>query len=438
MTPDTGATRVLMTDSAFVSVRSSDRFHGLSNHICHSRPFQRQLNAHRFAVSPDLKYVLLAATDAPPTGGQFASTNSHANSDHDPDDTDGAGGTDTHPETARYSVYEVANRNIFPLSHLDGALKPPLLQLVRWAPLPPKQPPPLVVPAGPAGIRSEAVPPPQGVAFVHANDVYYKPRVQHDLVCRLTTTGRPGLVYNGVPDWLYANTPDLRGGDTLAFSPNGAWLAFVAYNDTAVDRYEYTWLGDSWKYPQIRSIRYPKEGSRQPNVTVFVVDLSALKLIQRIRVQPPVEVLAQLEASGGVYVGRVQWASGSQLSVTFMDRAQRMAVTALCTAPAFVCHAAHTETTADSGGDGGGGGTVLANDAVVFSQRSRVSGDDVAVALPVGGGGGNRSAASGTSAASFGVNEFDAHGGENGGGVGGARFMLKRLPVRDGEHGYYR
>lgn len=336
----------------------------------------------------------------------------------------------------------MANRNIFPLSHLDGALNPPLLQLVRWAPVPPKVPAPLVVPAGAAGIRSEPVPPPQGIAFVHANDVYYKPRVQHDLVCRLTTSGLAGLVYNGVPDWLYANTADLRGGDALAFSPDGAWLAFVAYNDSAVDRYEYTWLGDSWKYPQIRSIRYPKEGSRQPNVTVFVVDLSALKLIQRIRVQPPVAVLAQLQASGGLYVGRVQWASATQLSVTWMDRAQSVAVTALCTAPAFVCHAAHTETTAD------GGATVLVNDAVVYSQRSRIGDDDdgdapvvVVAAVDGSGAGGNRSATTAAAAATqtaFGVNEFDAHGGTNGGGMGGARFMLKRLPVRDGEHGYYR
>lgn len=29
----------------------------------------------------------------------------------------------------------------------------------------------------------------QAIAFVHENDIYYKPKVQQDLVCRITTTG---------------------------------------------------------------------------------------------------------------------------------------------------------------------------------------------------------------------------------------------------------
>jgi len=29
----------------------------------------------------------------------------------------------------------------------------------------------------------------QAIAFVHENDIYYKPKVQGELVCRITTTG---------------------------------------------------------------------------------------------------------------------------------------------------------------------------------------------------------------------------------------------------------
>lgn len=29
----------------------------------------------------------------------------------------------------------------------------------------------------------------QAIAFVHENDIYYKPKVQQDLVCRITSTG---------------------------------------------------------------------------------------------------------------------------------------------------------------------------------------------------------------------------------------------------------
>lgn len=392
-------------------------------------------------MSPDLKYVLLAADLS----------------------------TNTHPPAARYSVYEVANRNIFPLSPFDNAQHPPLLQLVRWAPAAPAKPTSVgtvsvvasasvsaasnaagaAAAAASAAASAQSQAPAQGVAFVYANDIYYKPKVQHDLVCRLTTTGQQGLVYNGVPDWLYANTPQLRDGDdadggagnnradsgseTLSFSPDGAYLAFVTFNDTAVDRYEYTWLGDSWKYPQIRSIRYPKEGSRMPNVTVYVVDLSALKLIQRIRVQPPV-ALAAAAAMNALYVGRIEWSAAHQLSVTFMDRAQSVAVTALCSAPAFACRTAHTEAIVDED-------VVLVNDRTVYSRLNvgPASLEVEAAGDFVSGGANpakteNRSSI-GTSTA-FNANEFETA--NSGAAPSSAGFMLKRLPVRDGEHGHYR
>lgn len=72
---------------------------------------------------------------------------------------------------------------------------------------------------------------------MHENDVYYKPRVQHDLVCRLTESGRTGVVYNGRPDWLYENTEELRS-DALVFSPDGGYLVYMEFNDTVVDEYE--------------------------------------------------------------------------------------------------------------------------------------------------------------------------------------------------------
>lgn len=72
---------------------------------------------------------------------------------------------------------------------------------------------------------------------MHNNDLYYKPRVQHDLVCRITNTGVAGEVYNAVPDWLYDNTPELKT-ETVAFSTDGSYLSFMSFNDTDVDRYE--------------------------------------------------------------------------------------------------------------------------------------------------------------------------------------------------------
>lgn len=95
--------------------------------------------------------------------------------------------------------------------------------------------------------------------------------------------------------------------------------------------YRYTWLGDNWKYPQIRSIRYPKEGSNNPNVTVYVVDLSILKYINKIQIRPPDSI------RNNSYVGNMIWVSAVDLSVTYMNREQTTALTIMCRAPNFTC-----------------------------------------------------------------------------------------------------
>lgn len=158
---------------------------------------QRQLNADHFAVSPDRRFVLLGADN------------------------------DTTADAARYSIYELSNHNIFPLSHQDRALRAPLLQHVLWAPSRPDE----ATGAGGDGQQQ------QGIAFVHENDVYYKPRVEHDLVCRVTVSGIAGRVYNGRLDWFYSNTEELRS-DAMMFSADGGYLAYMEFNDTAVDTYE--------------------------------------------------------------------------------------------------------------------------------------------------------------------------------------------------------
>lgn len=81
----------------------------------------------------------------------------------------------------------------------------------------------------------------QAIAFVHHNDIYYKPKVQGELVCRITQTGAAGILYNGVPDWTYENVPELESRRTsIAFSPDGLFLAFLTFNDSDVN--EYKWV----------------------------------------------------------------------------------------------------------------------------------------------------------------------------------------------------
>ena len=235
-------------------------------------------------VSPDIKYVLLAS------------------------DTERDG-------TSNYHVYEVQTQNHFPLS--SEPRNPPRLQRVLWAPNTTKT-------INRYKIKTQAI------AFVYKNDVYFKPKVKSDLVCRITTTGEDGIIYNGVPNWMYSNTPELHS-ETLAFSPDGIYLAFLQFNDSQVREYQYTWLGDNQKYPSVKSVRYAKATTVNPNVTVLIANLLALKLIDIQQIRLPASV------KNGSYIGGMTWISNKDLSVTVTERDQGSAVTCICRAPQFNC-----------------------------------------------------------------------------------------------------
>lgn len=153
---------------------------------------------------------------------------------------------------SRYHVYEVQTRNHFSLSPQEGARNPPRLQRVQWAPnsiakvasisQSMGQSLPLGGTVGSSansnsGSSSSSKSASQAIAFVHDNDLYYKPKVQNDLVCRITTTGEKGVIYNGIPNWMYSNIPELKS-ETLAFSPDGMFLSFLMFNDSLVKEYQ--------------------------------------------------------------------------------------------------------------------------------------------------------------------------------------------------------
>ncbi len=39
--------------------------------------------------------------------------------------------------------------------------------------------------------------------FVYEGDIYYYPNPKQNKTFRLTSSARPGIIYNGIPDWLY-------------------------------------------------------------------------------------------------------------------------------------------------------------------------------------------------------------------------------------------
>lgn len=108
----------------------------------------------------------------------------------------------------------------------------------------------------------------------------------------------------------------------------------------------------------------------------------------------------------------MQWISNTDLSVTLTNRWQTKAITILCRAPAFNCIEVYTEQAIDDG-------FVLLNDKPLFSRFDHYNFQD--------GTKDNNANNKANTNRVMSENEFQKGG-----------FMLKRLPVRDGEHGYYR
>ncbi|XP_049546187.1 uncharacterized protein LOC125957484 isoform X1 [Anopheles darlingi] len=393
----------------------------------------RQLNVNSYDVSPDRNFVLLYAAS-----GHALQFN------------------------RSFYIYDLATSNVFPLSVKEGDQQAPLLQHVLWAPNA------SVAAAGvfgggtdrggywatsgekghhqqqqqqhhhqhqqqPTGPASSS----QGIAFVHHGDIYYKPRVQYDLICRITTNGNDGYVLNGVPDWLYANVPELKG-PTLLFSPNGKFLSFLSFNVSGVQQYQYLWYGDGQPYPKIRNIRYPKVHSPNPHVTVSVVDLGVLKYSQSSQKQ--IGVPAHIGAADS-YVGGLRWLSSTELSVTYASRNQSQAHVLLCRAPEFNCIEVFQEKAVANSWVLIGetplfiGGKLAGGEAGLLEPDTRsVLQDPVATSTTT---------SPTTTTTTTGPGPQAQAQGQAGAGGGGSTvpkhlYMLKRLNVRDGSHGYYR
>ncbi|KAM3958199.1 LOW QUALITY PROTEIN: inactive dipeptidyl peptidase 10 [Aphomia sociella] len=242
----------------------------------------RELNAVDFKVSADLKFVLLISDVRP--GWR-------------------------HARLARYHVYDVINRNKIPVSPVEDDHSP-LLQYAEWSP---------------TGA---------GLVFVHDNDIYYKPKMLKTLVCRITKSGIPGVIFNGVPDFLY-ETEVLRLDRALWFSPDGQTLMYVTYNNSQVQQHKYPWYGldqqEPPAYPSIKTLRYPKVYTNNPVATVYVVSLKTLKYLfpHPIQFTPPVDK--------SWYVRWTGWISERQIAVLLLNRPQNFSIVSICNAAQYNC-----------------------------------------------------------------------------------------------------
>ena len=158
---------------------------------------------------------------------------------------------------------------------------------------------------------------PQGdkVAYVHHNNVMLH-IVGEEGALAVTTDGRPQHVINGVPDWVYQE--ELSMLSSLRWSPDGATLAFMRWDETHVPMYSMTlYQGDCNQhddyalYPGRFDFKYPVAGERNSDVNVHTYEVATgeVRTVEFIR-----------SAQG--YVSSIDFAPTGQLMLGLFNRKQ--------------------------------------------------------------------------------------------------------------------
>uniref|UniRef100_A0A8C4IAC5 Dipeptidyl peptidase 4 n=1 Tax=Dicentrarchus labrax TaxID=13489 RepID=A0A8C4IAC5_DICLA len=149
-------------------------------------------------------------------------------------------------------------------------------------------------------------------AYVWKNNVYIKTS-PGSAPKQVTFNGEDNQIFNGIPDWVYEEEM-FSSNQGLWWSPGGKYVAYVESNDTEVHAIEYSWYGNN-QYPSTVSIPYPKPGTPNPVVKLFVVDTNNTSKITEVVVPDPF-------GSSEHYLATVTWATDERIAVQWLKRVQ--------------------------------------------------------------------------------------------------------------------
>ncbi|GAA6091977.1 dipeptidyl aminopeptidase-like protein 6b isoform X1 [Tachysurus ichikawai] len=174
----------------------------------------------------------------------------------------------------------------------------------------------------------------QQLIFIFENNIYYQDTVKVKPI-RLVTTGREGVVFNGLTDWLYEEEI-FRSHAAHWWSPDGLRLAYATINDTLVPRMELP-MFTGGLYPGTQEYRYPKAGEENPEVYVSVTSL--IGPLHTVRMKKPEDPRIGKE----YYITMVKWATSTKLAINWLNRAQNNSILTLCEATTGICTKKHED-----------------------------------------------------------------------------------------------
>uniref|UniRef100_A0A3Q2XEI1 Dipeptidyl-peptidase 6b n=1 Tax=Hippocampus comes TaxID=109280 RepID=A0A3Q2XEI1_HIPCM len=174
----------------------------------------------------------------------------------------------------------------------------------------------------------------QQLIFIFENNIYYRATIESRTI-RLVSTGKEGVVFNGLADWLYEEEI-LQSYKAHWWSPDGLRLAYMTINDTLVPKMEVPFFTGT-PYPNTLEYHYPKAGEENPVVHLSVVSLNGP--LHTVVMKKPDDPRIGRE----YYITMVKWATSTKLAVNWLNRAQNNSILTLCEATTGVCIKKHED-----------------------------------------------------------------------------------------------
>nr|ANJ04660.1 venom dipeptidyl peptidase [Nilaparvata lugens] len=172
--------------------------------------------------------------------------------------------------------------------------------------------------------------------YVMDNDVYFQDNPSEWGSIRLTSDGVPGVIFNGIGDWVYEEEV-LRKSRAMCFSPGGTKFAYLRYDDSNVAEVHYPEYGSpgslKTQYVKDKTMRYPKVGTPNPKASVHLIDLKTRKAIEIDGIRAPLDLVTD-----DYILARVAWVDDDNVVAAWTNRAQTIAVSMICKISTAECH----------------------------------------------------------------------------------------------------
>uniref|UniRef100_A0A8C2HB11 Uncharacterized protein n=1 Tax=Cyprinus carpio TaxID=7962 RepID=A0A8C2HB11_CYPCA len=174
----------------------------------------------------------------------------------------------------------------------------------------------------------------QQLVYIFENNIYYQPDVKSSSL-RLTSSGRDGLIFNGITDWLYEEEV-LHSSAAHWWSPSGSSLAFLTINDTLVPNMHLPRF-TGMLYPRGQQYPYPKAGQMNPEVTLYVISVNGSMHATQLLYPDSLQ-------RRDLYISMVQWVTDECLAVRWLNRPQNSSILTLCYTHTGKCVPKHIMT----------------------------------------------------------------------------------------------